>query len=74
MRSLRVKVKPSAKVQEIRLEPDGSWFVALKSVPIDGKANAELIGLLAKQFNVAKSDVRIKSGSSSRYKLVEIDD
>ena len=45
----------------------------LKSPPVDGKANEELIKLLAKKFDVAKSDIRIKSGLSSRQKLIEID-
>jgi uncharacterized protein YggU (UPF0235/DUF167 family) len=31
MRSLRVKVKPNAKKQEIRTEADGSLSVSLKS-------------------------------------------
>jgi uncharacterized protein (TIGR00251 family) len=74
MRSLRVKVKPNAKKQEIRTETDGSLSVSLKSPPVDGQANAELIQLLAKQFNLSKSDIRIKSGSASKYKLIEIDD
>ncbi|NEQ28108.1 MAG: DUF167 domain-containing protein [Microcoleus sp. SIO2G3] len=74
MRSLWVKVKPNSNTQAVRIEPDGSLFVALKSPPIQGEANAELIDLLAKQFHVTKSDVRIKSGATSKYKLVKIDD
>ncbi|MBD1807251.1 DUF167 domain-containing protein [Microcoleus sp. FACHB-SPT15] len=45
----------------------------LKSPPVDGKANKELIELLAKKFDVSKSQIRIKLGLSSRIKLVEID-
>lgn len=51
-----------------------SLTVHLKSPPVDGKANEELIKILAKKFNVTKSDIRIKSGLSSRQKLIEIDD
>jgi uncharacterized protein (TIGR00251 family) len=47
--------------------------VHLKSLPVDGKANKELIEILAKRFDVSKSQIRIKSGLSSRNKLVEID-
>ncbi len=46
----------------------------LKAAPQDGKANAELIDLLAKEFGVAKAKVRIKSGATARTKRVEIDD
>jgi uncharacterized protein len=69
----QVKVKPNSKQQSIQEEADGSLIVHLKSPPVDGKANEELIKLLAKKFNVSKSKITIKSGLSSRIKLVEID-
>ncbi len=69
----RVKVKPNSKSQNIKEEADGSLIVQLKSSPVDGKANDELIKLLAKQFDVPKSNIRIKSGLSSRQKLIEVD-
>ncbi|WP_347272391.1 DUF167 domain-containing protein [Leptolyngbya sp. FACHB-36] len=56
----------------MRQETDGSWTVHLKSLPVDGKANQELIQLLAKQFNVPKSRIRIKTGTASKTKLVEL--
>ncbi|MFB2835265.1 DUF167 domain-containing protein [Floridanema evergladense] len=69
----QVKVKPNSKQQNIQEEADGSLIVHLKSPPVDGKANEELIKLLAEKFNVSKSQITIKSGLSSRTKLVEID-
>ncbi|MBW4644099.1 MAG: DUF167 domain-containing protein [Goleter apudmare HA4340-LM2] len=69
----KVKVKPNAKQQKIEELTDGSLNVHLKSPPVDGKANEELMKLLAEKFNVPKSYIRIKSGLSSRKKLVEID-
>ncbi|MEH1875385.1 DUF167 domain-containing protein [Nostoc sp.] len=69
----KIKVKPNSKQQKIEEQLDGSLIVYLKSPPVDGKANEELIKLLAKKFDVAKSDIRIKSGLSSRQKLIEID-
>jgi len=70
---LHVKVKPNAKQQSVQTAEDGSLVVLLKSSPVEGKANAELIKLLAAEFKVAKSDVQIKSGLSSKYKWIEID-
>jgi uncharacterized protein len=67
-----VKVKPNSKQQSIQEQPDGSLTVHLKSSPVEGKANQELIVLLAKKFNLSKSSIAIKSGFSSRNKLVEI--
>ncbi len=69
----KVKVKPNSKQQSIKEETDGSFTVNLKSPPVDGKANDELIRVLAKKFDVPKSKIRIKSGLSSRQKLIEID-
>ncbi len=70
----QVKVKPNSKNQSIEEAEDGSLTVHLKSPPVDGKANEELIQILSKKFNVSKSRIIIKSGLSSRNKLVEIDD
>lgn len=72
MTILKVKVKPNSKRQEIMAELDGSFTVYLKSPPVDGKANEELIKLLAKKFDVPKSEIIIKSGLSSRNKLIEL--
>ncbi|WP_427158122.1 DUF167 domain-containing protein [Aliinostoc sp. HNIBRCY26] len=70
----KVKVKPNSKQQKIEEQADGSLTVYLKSPPVDGKANEELIKLLAEQFDVPKSHIRIKSGLSSRQKLIEIEE
>jgi len=69
----QVKVKPNSKQQKIEEAPDGSLTAHLKSPPVDGKANEELIKLLAEKFDVPKSKISIKSGLSSKNKLVEID-
>ncbi len=69
----QVKVKPNSKRQTIEESEDGTLIVHLKSPPVDGKANKELIDLLAKKFNVPKSKIIIKSGLSSKTKVIEID-
>ena len=70
---IRVKVKPNSKIPRIIEEEDNSLTIYLKSPPVDGKANQELIKVLAERFDVSKSRITIKSGLSSRQKLVEID-
>ena len=69
---ISVKVKANAKQQKIEAIADGSLKISLKSPPIDGKANLELISLLAKYFKVSKSQVMIKSGQNNQSKIVEI--
>ena len=69
---IQVKVKPGARVSELKQAADGTWTASLKSPPVDGKANAELIMLVARYFKCAKSAVSIRSGASGRKKLVRI--
>jgi len=71
--TLRVKVKPNSRVEELAALEDGSWEARVKAPPVDGKANAALIALVAAHFKVRKAQVRIKSGASGRLKLVQID-
>jgi hypothetical protein len=70
---IQVKVKPNARRRELTIGDDGAYLASLVSPPADGKANAELMVLLADHFGVAKSAIAIKSGASSRYKRVIVD-
>jgi len=74
MKSIRVKVKPNARASDIEEMPDGTYYARLKSPPVDGKANEELVTLVAAHFGRRKSQVSIKSGAASRMKRVQIDD
>lgn len=73
-RTLQVKVKPGARNSALEQQPDGSWRAELKAPPVDGKANAELIELVARRFGLRKAQVRIRSGAGGRMKLVELSD
>jgi uncharacterized protein len=70
---IQVKVKTNAR-QSTLSEKDGFWQATLKSLPVDGKANQELIALVAKAFACPKASVSIKSGATSKIKRVEISD
>ena len=71
---IQIKVKPQSRVSTLNQTEDGSWLAQIKSLPVDGKANEELIALVAKQFGCAKSRVSIKSGAASKTKRVLIED
>lgn len=71
---LQVKAKPNSRVSALTLQADGTWLAQLKSPPVDGKANAELIELVARHFGCAKSAVTIKTGAGSKLKRVVIPD
>ena len=69
---LQVKVKPRSKASELTQSADGTWIARLKSPPVDGKANEELIALVAERFGARKSEVTIKAGASGRMKLIKV--
>lgn len=69
---LQVKVKPGARVSSLRASDDGTWMAQIRSPPVDGKANAELVALVARHFGCSRSAVRIKAGATGRTKLVEV--
>ena len=70
--TLRVKVKPNARVSSLVQQPDRTWLARLKSPPVDGRANRELVELVAEHFHCRKSAVLIKSGASGRMKLLTV--
>jgi uncharacterized protein (TIGR00251 family) len=74
MKTIRLKVKPGSRVEELTELEDGTWLARVKAPPVDGKANAAVIELVARHFGLRKSQVSIKSGASARMKLVTLED
>ncbi len=71
--TLQVKVRPRSRSSSLQQAADGSWIAQLKSPPVDGKANAELVALVAAHFGCPRSAVRIRAGASGRLKLVQVE-
>lgn len=71
--TLRVKVIPRSPRSEIvgQLD-DGTWKVRIAAPPEHGKANRELIAVLARKFGVAAEMIEILSGHGASLKLVRI--
>lgn len=65
-----VRVLPKSSKSEIVGESSGALKIKLKSPPVDGAANEELIKLLAKQFGIAKSAIEIIGGHASKSKQI----
>ena len=49
---------------------DDAIKIRIKSAPVDGKANKELIEVLADEFDLTKSQVIFKSGETSKTKRI----
>jgi uncharacterized protein (TIGR00251 family) len=73
MKTIQVKVKPNARASALEEQPDGTWLAKIRAQPVDGKANEELVRLVAGHFGVRKAQVSIRSGASGRMKLVQIE-
>jgi uncharacterized protein (TIGR00251 family) len=69
---IQVRVKPNARASRLERTNEGTWIAQLKAPPRDGRANEELIGLVAEHFHCQKAAVSIRSGASGRVKLVQI--
>ncbi len=64
------KVTPKAKERGLKVDAQGLLRVRTPKPPEDGKANEDVIELVAEHFGVAKSCVRIVAGhTASRKKL-----
>ena len=74
MKLIQVKVKPNARVSTLCEMPDGTWLAQIKSPPVDGRANEELLALVARHFALPKSRIAVKRGASGRVKLLHIED
>jgi uncharacterized protein len=69
---LAVRVHPRSSRAGITGVRDGALLARLNSPPEKGKANSELIELLAEALGVRKTDIEIASGAASRNKKVLI--
>lgn len=69
---LKIKVEPRSSRSGIVGQLGDAIKVKLNSPPVDGKANIELIELLAKEYGISKKNVEIISGFNSKNKLVRL--
>lgn len=63
------------RIEEIATNAAGETYIKARvsAVPEKGKANKALVALFARGLGVAKSDVSVVSGDTSRQKVLRID-
>jgi len=66
-------VIPRASKPGVAGTRDGALLVRLQSPPVDGAANAELIAIISRAFDVPKRAVSIVSGEHAKQKRLAID-
>ena len=70
--TLTLHIQPGAKKTEVAGEHGDALKIRLAAPPVDGKANAALIAFVADRLGLAKSAVSLKSGQTSRRKVLEV--
>ena len=68
-----MRVSPGARRSEVVGRLGDSWKLRVRSAPERGRANDEVIALLARTLGLSARDVRIVLGHTSRDKIVELD-
>ncbi len=70
--TLTLHIQPGAKKTEFAGLHGDALKIRLAAPPVDGKANEALIRFVADQLGLAKSAVKLKSGQTSRRKVLEV--
>ncbi len=70
---LEVRLLPRAGDNSVADSVNGRLRIRVTAAPVDNAANQRMIALLAKEFGVAKSRVRLLAGARKRDKRVAIE-
>ena len=70
--TIEIRLKPNARQNSIDIGDDGVLHVRVNAPPIEGRANAALIELLAETLDVPKSCLSIKRGAASKNKVIAV--
>jgi len=69
---IEIKVKTASRESKVVVSETGSLTVHTKNRPIDNEANDEVVDLLTKYYQTARSSIKIKNGFKSKHKIIEI--
>ena len=72
MKQILAEVKPNSKQLKIEKITEAVFKIHLTAPAKDGKANQQLIKILADYLGIAKSLITIKSGKSAKTKIIII--
>jgi uncharacterized protein (TIGR00251 family) len=71
--TLEILVQPRASRAKIGPMHDGRLKIAVTAPPVDGEANAAVVDLLARRLGIARGDIAVIAGATSRRKTLRID-
>lgn len=70
--TLTLHIQPGAKKTEFAGLHGDALKIRLAAPPVDGKANDALAKFVAETLGIPKSSVSLKSGQTSRRKVLEV--
>ena len=70
--TLTLHIQPGAKKTEFAGLHGDALKIRLAAPPVDGKANEALVKFVAETLGLPKSAVELKSGQTSRRKVLEV--
>jgi hypothetical protein len=69
---LRVRVVPGARTTQVVGRLGDAWKLRVHAAPERGRANDEVVALLAETLGLPRADVRVVAGHTTRDKVVEL--
>ena len=70
--TLTLHIQPGAKRTEVAGLHGDALKIRIAAPPVEGAANAALLGFLKKHFAVPTAQIILKHGATGRHKVVEI--
>ena len=70
---LALRVSPGARRTEVVGRHGEGWKVSVTAAPERGRANADLVALLARELDVSSARVSLVKGGAARDKVIEIE-
>jgi uncharacterized protein (TIGR00251 family) len=74
MAILEITVSPKSSKQRITIDKENRIKAYLTAPPAEGRANAELVGLMSKILKIPKYKISIISGAKNKKKQLRFDD
>ena len=69
---VNLRAAPRSSRPGLEIAADGTLRARVKAAPVDGKANKEIIEVVADAFGVSKSSVSFKGGETAKTKRLLI--
>ena len=69
---LRLRVVPGARRSRVVGRLGDAWKLHVHAAPERGRANDDVVALLAQTLGLTRSDIRVVAGLTSRDKVVEL--